>query len=267
MASKLITTRQLFEALKAHKPMHILDTTYTLPDISPLENHFKHRIESSKFLDMKEISDQTSDLTMTMPTQEHFIKNMRRLHVKNNTTPVILYDLFNMTSPRAWFMFKVFGHNNVVILDGGLSKWLSESLPVVSGKYEIPKALDQASEYSYVKNSKLLRSFEDIIKVSKDRSEEIIDSRPAKLFQESSIPNSFGLPFDLMYEKDKTFKKPEVLKDLFEKNGVDLKKNIIHSCRIGHSACVNLFAMDLVGKESFLYDGSWEEWSKRSKLA
>ncbi|OMJ91058.1 hypothetical protein SteCoe_6414 [Stentor coeruleus] len=267
MASKLITTRQLFEALKARKPMHILDTTYTLPDISPLENHFKHRIESSKFLDMKEISDQTSGLTMTMPSQEHFINTMRKLHVKNDTTPVILYDLFNMTSPRAWFMFKVFGRNNVAILDGGLSKWISDSLPVISGKYELPTTLDQTSDYSYIKNSKLFRTFEDIVKVSKDKSEEIIDSRPAKSFQESSIPNSFGLPFDLMYKNDKTFKKPEELKELFEKTGVDFKKNIIHSCRIGHSACVNLFAMDLVGKESFLYDGSWEEWSKKIKIA
>lgn len=265
MALKLIKYRQLFEAIQSKRQMHILDTTYTLSDMTPVENHYKNRIPGAKFLDMKGISDHTTGLTMTMPTESTFIEYMRKLRVKNDDSPVVIYDKQNMTSPRAWFMFKVFGRKNVILLDGGLSKWIEQALPVESGQYAFETSLDQSSGYEYKKDSSLIKSFEDVKNNLSTKEFQVLDARPAKAFNDGRIPDAFNSPFDALYNKDLTFKSPGELRAHYEKVGINLSKEIVNACRIGHSASVNLFALELLGKSSKLYDGSWEEWSKRYK--
>jgi thiosulfate/3-mercaptopyruvate sulfurtransferase len=265
MVSKLITAHNLLEKIQSRCTLHILDTTFTLPDLSPIENHFKNRIPNSKFLDMKSISDPSSGLTMTMPSESLFISHMRKLGVKNDDTPLVLYDKQNMTSPRAWFMFKVFGRKNVVVLDGGLSKWLSESFPVESGQYSLNSQPDESSGYEYSKDSSLIKSFEEVVQNIQSKSFQVLDARPSKAFNEGKIPNSFNSPFDSLYNKDLTFKSPDEIRAHYGKVGINLNGDIVNACRIGHSASVNLFALELIGKQSKLYDGSWEEWSKRYK--
>lgn len=265
MVSKLISTRALYDLIQNKGLVHILDTTYTLNETTPIENHFKNRIPASQYLDMKNISDNSTGLTMTMPTQNHFIEYMRKLKVKNDDSPVVLYDHFNMTSPRAWFMFQIFGRKNVTVLDGGLSKWLSEKLPIDSGKYTFNEVPDTSAGYEYVKNSGLLKDFDEVQKNLTEQKFQVLDARPAKVFNENKIKNSFNSPFDSLYNKDLTFKSPEELREHYARVGLDLSKDVVNSCRIGHSASVNLFALELIGKSSKLYDGSWEEWSKRYK--
>ena len=233
--------------------------------MTPIENHYKNRIPGAKFLDMKGASDQTTGLTMTMPTENIFIEYMRKLRVKNDDSPVVIYDKMNMTSPRAWFMFKLFGRKNVAILDGGLSKWNEEALPVESGQYAFETTLDQSSGYEYRKDSSLIKSFEDVKNNINSKEFQVVDARPAKAFNDGRIPDAFNSPFDTLYNKDLTFKSPEELRAHYEKVGVNLSKEIVNTCRIGHSASVNLFALELLGKSSKLYDGSFEEWSKRHK--
>jgi thiosulfate/3-mercaptopyruvate sulfurtransferase len=214
---------------------------------------------------MKGISDHTTGLTMTMPTESTFIEYMRKLRVKNDDSPVVIYDKQNMTSPRAWFMFKVFGRKNVILLDGGLSKWIEQALPVESGQYAFETSLDQSSGYEYKKDSSLIKSFEDVKNNLSTKEFQVLDARPAKAFNDGRIPDAFNSPFDALYNKDLTFKSPGELRAHYEKVGINLSKEIVNACRIGHSASVNLFALELLGKSSKLYDGSWEEWSKRYK--
>lgn len=265
MVSKLISTRSLYDLIQNKNFVHVLDTTYTLNDVLPIENHFKNRIPTSQFLDIKEISDASSGLTMTMPTESRFIDFMRKLKVKNDDTPVVIYDKYNITSPRAWFMFKVFGRKNVAVLDGGLSKWLSDKLPIDSGKYTPNETMDTSPGYEYKKNSDLIKSYEDVLNNIQAKQFQLLDARPAKAFNDSKIQNSLNSPFELLYNNDLTFKSPEELQAHYSKLGLDLSQEIVNSCRIGHSASINIFALELIGKSSKLYDGSWEEWSKRFK--
>lgn len=265
MALKLISTKQLYEAMQARKSFYILDTTYTVPEITPLDNHFKNRLPTAKFFDIKEISDTNSGFSVTMPNQEYFIECMRRLRIKNDTTPIVLYDFMNFSSARAWFMFKVFGRSNVHILDGGLQKWLKENLPYDTGKYELPTERDSGDGYTYVKNQNLVKSYDDMLVLLQDKSVQILDARPSNMFKEGHIQKAINSPFSQVFEEDKTFKKPEELRKHFSKIGLDLERPVVNSCKIGVSACLNLFALELADKETFLYDGSYEEWSKRSK--
>ena len=267
MFSKLISTAQLYKGLQSGEKILILDTTYTLPSTSPIDNHFKNRIPRAKFLDIKKISEESSGLTLTMPSTDRFIDFMRTLRIPKDNTPLVIYDMFNMTSPRAWFMFKVFGRENVSVLDGGLAKWIADKHPLVQGTYAFDTDKDIGPGYEYVRNEKLISNFEEVVRVSKDHSKQVLDARPAKAFNEDKIPGSTNVPFDDVYLADKTFKNPEELRKIFERAGLDLSKPVVSSCRIGHSACVNLFALELAGKEATLYDGSWEEWSAKRKSA
>ena len=265
MAPKLISTSAAYDLIQNKRLVHILDTTYTLNNITPIENHFKHRLPTSQYLDVKNLSDSSTGLTMTMPTQSHFIEFMRKLKVKNDDVPVLLYDHFNMTSPRAWFMFQVFGRKNVAVLDGGLSKWLKENLPIDSGKYNFNEVSDTSAGYEYVKNPGLLKGFEEVQQNLTEKKFQVLDARPSNVFNENKIQNSLNSPFDTLYNEDLTFKSPDQLREHYARIGLDLSKEVVNSCRIGHSASVNLFALELIGKSSKLYDGSWEEWSKRHK--
>ncbi|OMJ83780.1 hypothetical protein SteCoe_15261 [Stentor coeruleus] len=267
MASKLISTKQLYEAMQARKNFYILDTTFTVPESTPLNNHFKNRLPTAKFFDLNEISDKKSGFSVTMPSQEYFIECMRRLRIKNDTTPIVLYDFLNFSSARAWFMFKVFGRSNVHILDGGLQKWIKENFPYDTGIYELPAERDTGDGYSYVKNKNLVKSYDDMIFLIQDKSIQILDARPPNMFKEGHIQKAINSPFTQVFQEDKTYKKPEELRKHFSKIGLDLVEPVINTCKIGVSACVNLFALELANKETFLYDGSYEEWSKRSKAS
>jgi thiosulfate/3-mercaptopyruvate sulfurtransferase len=263
MLSRLISVHKLHELIQAKTALHVLDTTYILPNSTPLDNHYKHRVPTARFLDLKALSDESSGLTLTMPTEERFIEFMRRLNVKKNKTPLVLYDFNNVTSPRAWFMFKVFGRENVTVLDGGLHKWLAENLPTETGEYNLYPMKDEGKGYAYKKKNSLIKSYEDIQKIRKDKKKVIVDARPEKGFKDGNIENSVNCPSDTVYNADKTFKSPEEIRKIYEQAGINLEKGIVNMCRIGHSASINLFAMELAGVESKLYDGSWEEWSKK----
>jgi thiosulfate/3-mercaptopyruvate sulfurtransferase len=266
MTSKLISVKQLSELIQSKKPIHILDSTHVIPHSTPLENHFTNRIPGSKFLDMREISDKSSELTMTMPTTSKFNETMMKLRIRNNDVPLIIYDYFNIISARVWFMFKVFNRKNVMVLDGGLCNWMVEEMPVETGKYENYKEIDGGKGYDYVRNNQFLTTYDDVLKVSKEKNKVLLDARPHDVFSDGNIPGSINSCFEDVYNKNWTYKNPEELKKVFENSGVDLKKEIVNYCRTGVTASVNLFALSLIGKESFLYDGSWEEWSKKDKV-
>ena len=75
------------------------------------------------------------------------------------------------------------------------------------------------------------------------------------------MPNSFNVPFNTLFNDDKTLKSPNDIKEIFLNSGADLTKPIVTSCGRGMTACSLLFALELIGQDNkSLYDGSWTEW-------
>ena len=97
-------------------------------------NILKSHIPNSQFFDIEEISDKSSDLPHMLPSS-HFFENFAKNFGICDDSLIVLYDRSPLlSSARAWWMFRYFGHKNVSVLDGGFIKWIKEGGSVESGK-------------------------------------------------------------------------------------------------------------------------------------
>ncbi len=190
-----------------------------------------------------------------------------------NDDQVILYGgNNNWFAAYAYWYFKLYGHDNVLLLDGGRKKWELDSRELVE---EVPERA--ATEYSAKEQDSSIRAFRDEV-VEAIGTKDLVDVRspdeftgkllaPAHLPQETSqrpghIPTSRNIPWAKTANEDGTFKTADELRELYTEAGVDLDKDIIAYCRIGERSSHTWFALhEIVGLENVKnYDGSWTEY-------
>jgi len=251
----------------------VLDASWYLPnqERNAYEEYKKSHIPHALFFDIDKVCNIESDFPHTVPTESQFINNMEELGV-NNKKHIILYSHDGIgASPRAWWLFKLFGHKNISILNGGLIAWLN-----INGENSItiPKVLK--STYIAKINKKLLATNSDIIDSLNKNEHQIVDARsigrfkgteeePRPGLQKGHIPNSINIPFNL-FLNDGYFLKQEQILDILNSNNFNFNKNIISTCGSGVTACVLAFALELIGKNNWqVYDGSWSEWGSNKK--
>ena len=127
----LVSTGWLEDHLNA-PDIRIVDATYYLPmqgKDARAEYNERH-IPGAAFFDIDEIADTSVDLPHMLPSPEKFAARMRKLGLGDGNR-IIVYDGHGMMSAaRVWWEFRVFGHKDVAVLDGGLPKWLAEGRPL-----------------------------------------------------------------------------------------------------------------------------------------
>jgi thiosulfate/3-mercaptopyruvate sulfurtransferase len=166
-------------------------------------------------------------------------------------------------------MFRIFGHDRVSVLDGGLPKWKRERRPVTGE----PSAPSSGKRFTPRFRPDLVRSKDQLLGNLQSRAEQVLDARAAGRFQGTApeprqglrsgrIPGSCNLPFNrLLDPADQTMLPAERLKPLFAEAGIDPAKPIVTSCGSGVTACVLALGLERVGaKQVAIYDGSWSEW-------
>ncbi|GAB3705986.1 sulfurtransferase [Nocardiopsis oceani] len=190
-----------------------------------------------------------------------------------NDDQVILYGgNNNWFAAYAYWYFKLYGHDNVRLLDGGRKKWELDSRELVK---EVPERA--ATEYKAKEQDSSIRAFRDEV-VNAIGTKDLVDVRspdeftgklltPAHLPQETSqrpghIPTARNIPWAKTANEDGTFKTADELRELYTEAGVDLDKDIIAYCRIGERSSHTWFALhEIVGLENVKnYDGSWTEY-------
>ena len=246
----------------------ILDASWYLPiqERNAYEEYKKSHIPHALYFDIDKVCNIESDLPHTVPTELQFTSNIEELGI-NNKSHIILYCHDGIeTSPRAWWLFKLFGHKNVSILNGGLKAWLN-----INGEKStnIPKVFK--SKYITKINKKLLATNADIIDSLNKNRHQVVDARSIERFtgkeeeprpglQKGHIPNSINIPFNLFFNNGYFIKDKEI-RDVLDNNNFNYSKNIISSCGSGVTACVLAFALELIGEKNWqVYDGSWSEW-------
>jgi len=144
----LISTQWLEEQMNLpdwKEKYRILDCTWDLPKAKRnfLDEHNTCRIPGAKFFDLNECRNKDAKLPNTMPTSAHFQSHVQKFSISNDHH-IILYDnseRFGLFSaPRVWWLFNIFGHTNVSVLDGGLPKWKKEGRKTASGPYSEEEA-------------------------------------------------------------------------------------------------------------------------------
>ena len=249
--------------------LRILDASWYLPTESrdPKAEFDASHIPGARFFDIEDISDHRSNLPHMVPPVEKFLSRIRELGVGDGHQ-IVVYDGAGLFSAaRVWWLFKLMGHDNIAVLDGGLPKWTAEGRPVTN---EPPVIRDR---HMFARpRYEMVKDVTEVSRASKLMDYVIIDARAADRFKGEAaeprpgmraghIPNARNVPFSTLLNADKTMKDPEVLKEIFEAAGVDLAKPAITSCGSGVTAAVLCLAMERFGKtDHSLYDGSWTEW-------
>ena len=249
--------------------LRILDASWYLPgeNRNPLEEYSRFHIPGARFFDIDEIADKDSHLPHMVPSQELFATRVRKMGIDNGHQ-IVVYDTAGIfSSPRVWWLFKLMGHKDIAVLDGGFPKWLEEGREVE----EIPPQVNERHYYSR-KQAQLVKSLAEVQKASSEGSPQILDARPKTRFmgllpeprpglRSGNIPNSINLPYTNLLNENGTLKEKQDLLDEFKSSGLDLDKPVITSCGSGITASILFLALDMIGHRNIsLYDGSWVEW-------
>ncbi|MEV0402870.1 sulfurtransferase [Actinoallomurus sp. NPDC050550] len=190
-----------------------------------------------------------------------------------NDDLVILYGgNNNWFAAYAYWYFRLYGHQNVKLLDGGRKKWELDSRELVEAVPSRPKTNYVAQDQDLT-----IRAFRDEV-VDAISTKNLVDVRspdefsgkllaPAHLPQEQAqraghVPTARNIPWSKAANDDGTFKSDEELQKLYEEAGVDLSKPTIAYCRIGERSSHTWFALhELLGLPDVKnYDGSWTEY-------
>lgn len=271
--SALISTSEL-EAALAKPEYVVVNGSWHMPSEqrNPLEEHLREHIPGAVFFDIDAVSDTTSPYPHMLPSAEQFAQSVSALGIRNDSNVVVYDSLGLFSAARIWWMFRVFGHNKVQVLDGGLPRWLHEKRSVESGASPVVPSAFKATYHP-----ELVRSYEQVLANVTTRAEQVIDARASGRFngtepepraglRSGHIEGSMNIPFrECTTPPHHTLKTPDELKAIFAARGIDLNRPVTATCGSGVTACVLALALHQLGKkEVAVYDGAWAEWASRS---
>ena len=268
LSSPLVSTEWLAEHLDA-PDVRIADASWYLPQTgrdAKAEYRAAH-IPGAVFFDIDELSDEKSALPHMLPPATKFASHMRRLGLGDGNF-IVVYDGAGIYSaPRAWWMLRAMGHEEVAVLDGGFPKWKREGRRI-----EDLIAQQHPRHFTPRPNNALLRSFDQVTQNLSSRREQIVDQRSAPRFagkeieprhgvRPGHIPGSLNVPYSELSSEEGTLRPREELVQVFSSHGVDLMRPAVTSCGSGITAAIGLLALQVAGaRDMALYDGSWAEW-------
>ncbi|SLN68443.1 3-mercaptopyruvate sulfurtransferase [Roseivivax jejudonensis] len=249
--------------------LRVLDASWYLPDAGrdPKAEYAEAHIPGARFFDLDETSDRRSELPHMAPPPEKFMSRMRAMGVGDGHQ-VVVYDGAGLFSAaRVWWLFRLMGHADVAVLDGGFAKWRAEDRPV-----EDMPPIVRDRHMTVRRQAQMVRDVTQVSAASKLGDAEIVDARSPERFRGDApeprpgmraghIPGSRNVHYAALLNDDGTMKSPEALRAVFAEAGVDLDKPAITTCGSGVTAAVLSLAMERMGKRDHsLYDGSWSEW-------
>jgi thiosulfate/3-mercaptopyruvate sulfurtransferase len=227
------------------------------------------QIKGARFFDLKNtFSNQNSTIPNTMLSADLFSLECQKLGIHKNDKIVVYDNLGIYSSPRVWWMFRLMGHKNVAVLDGGLPAWVSEKyptepIPISSSAFKIGDFKANYQKHWIVNKSQVSKNLSYpkafvIDARSKERFLGLVPE-PRKNLRSGHIPKALNLPFQQVLQQG-FLKKKEVLLDLIIPLKLE-KKSLIFSCGSGITACIVLLALEtVIDNPKALYDGSWSEW-------
>jgi thiosulfate/3-mercaptopyruvate sulfurtransferase len=243
-------------------------------------------IPGAVYLDWStDLVDTEGAVAFMLASPERFAEVMERSGIGDHSTVVAYADPGDSGPFRLWWACRVYGHENVHVLDGGLEKWIREERPLTSGP---PPA--RSATWRPRPTRRYVATAADVDYATGRPDVVVLDSRPPEQFRGEAvwfesgpvaagpdgvartprgdiragrIPGAVNVPSASLYRADSTMKRPDELRGLLTEAGLTPGCGAIAYCGVGLSASALLFAMHIAGYEdASLYDASWEEWGR-----
>jgi thiosulfate/3-mercaptopyruvate sulfurtransferase len=250
--------------------VRVLDGSWLMPGIVPdaRSGFLAGHLPGAVLFDIDAIADEATNLPHMVPSPEKFATAVGGLGIGDPDFVVVYDQLGIVSAPRVWWMFRLFGHDRVAVLDGGLPKWKHEGHPVTAVQTQ-----PRAGRFLPTLRPNLLRSRDQVLRILDERDVQIIDARSAGRFMgvdpeprpglaSGHIPSSANVPYTSLVDPDTGMLLPTAaLADRFQQAGVDPRTPSVCTCGSGITACVVALALHRLGQEqAAVYDGAWAEW-------
>lgn len=244
------------------KNLKVIDATYPSAPGS-----YKPRIEGAIPFDIDLVSDHENPLPHMLPDAESFAAAVGAMGIQDDDELVIYDDSgIAFAAARVWWTFRVFGHDRVRVLNGGLPLWMASGYPVKNQPDPLPDPVLYQARF----RPELVRTAEQISNSIGNKEILILDARSSLRFTGAGteprpgmspghIPGSTNLPYDHLLQPGTG----ALIKDSYELIDIIQQKpsQVIASCGSGVTACVLALALyETAGIEAAVYDGSWSEW-------
>lgn len=267
--SNLVSTEWLAARLNA-PDIVVLDASWHLPAAmrDAKAEFLTGHIPGARFFDIDATANPDTPLPHMLPSPAKFASDVKKLGVGDGKK-IICYDAAGLFSAaRCWWMFKVFGHDDVAVLDGGLPKWQREGRAVEDG----PPAPAQERHFTPRFRASMVRSLADVAKGLGAGNIQVADARSGTRFRGEETEARLGVRpghmagasnvhYASLLTKDGMLKPQAELEAAFTSAGIDLAKPVVTSCGSGVTAGILTLALTELGvKDHALYDGSWAEW-------
>lgn len=273
LPTPLVSTAWLAGALGT-PGLVVVDASWYLPQQArdPAAEFLAGHVPGARFFDLDACSDPSTDLPHMLPPPALFAETMDALGIDRDAR-VVVYDGsgVQLSAPRLWWMLRVFGHDRVAVLDGGLVAWQREGRRLESGPADPPAGAGFVPAF----RPELVRSRAQLEGELGAGAAQVGDARSAGRFQGTApeprpglkgghLPGSCNLPFtDLIDPATGLYFAPVELRRRIEAAGLSLERPTIALCGSGVTACSLALGMELAGAGPVaIYDGSWAEWGR-----
>jgi thiosulfate/3-mercaptopyruvate sulfurtransferase len=267
----IVSCAWLAERLDA-PDIRIIDATWFLPgdarDAKAL--YAARRIPGAIFFDIDEIADKAANLPHMLPAPEKFASRMKKLGVGDGAR-VVVYDGQGLFSAaRVWWTFRVMGHDDVVVLDGGFPAWERGGYPIETD----PPAAKMERHFTPRVRADLVRDLSDMRRAIEGGAQ-ILDARPNPRFRGEApeprpglksghMPGSHSVPSGSLVNENGALRSREELAKIFATAGADPAQPAITTCGSGVTAPIIALALARLGRwDAAVYDGSWAEWGSK----
>ncbi|MFL5606817.1 MAG: sulfurtransferase, partial [Gemmatimonadaceae bacterium] len=256
---------------------HLKDPNLVLLHVGDRKEYDQAHIPGARFVSMQDVSvsnhshDTNTGLMLEMPTADSLRKQLQALGISDNSRVVVYYGN-DWVSPSTRIIFTLdyagLGSRSA-LLDGGMNAWKETGHAVTA---EVPAA--RVGQLSALRIKPIVVDAEYVKANLKSPTFHLIDGRGAVFYdgvkeggpRNGHVAGARNIPFNEVTDDKLHFKSPAELEALFAKAGVGPRDTVVAYCHIGQQATAVLFAARTLGHPVLLYDGSFQDWSRRSDL-